>query len=372
LRVSDSARLYLVQFLSSEAVAATSIFMPNLAKNLGLTDLLLGFSGAAFGLAFLASSYFFARKTDVEGTKRYLDLGLILSALTTGLLYLTPDPWSLLAFYSLAGATMGMYPAALVSYVFGKKGRLGRFSAYGSLGSGLGWIIAGLVSQYLEIRTVFLLNAAVFVFSFLASFGMPKIRAERHNVPLFSPELFRKYWVVFVVFLIRHVGANIVWIVYPLYLAELGANLLTVSLLYAANPLGQFLFMYVITDRLSPRRLITLGLLFSFLAFFAMSLVTDIWYIVPVQVLVAASWSCLYVGALRDVTERDVRKATTTGLLNSVIYLGNSIGPLVGGAVSELSGGYRGNTLIATSVVFSALLLYAGNQWKAKSQVSVH
>ena len=85
----------MVQFLSSEAVAATTIFMPNLAKNLGVTDLFLGFSGAAFALAFLASSYVFARKTDVEGTKRYLDLGLILSALTTSLLFLIPDPWSL-------------------------------------------------------------------------------------------------------------------------------------------------------------------------------------------------------------------------------------------------------------------------------------
>jgi DHA1 family quinolone resistance protein-like MFS transporter len=195
---------------------------------------------------------------------------------------------------------------------------------------------------------------------------MPNIPTERHNVPLFSPELFRKSRVVFIVFLIRHIGANIVWIVYPLFLAQLGAGLVEMSLLYAANPFVQSLFMFSITDRLLSRRLIVLGLSFSFLAFSSMYFATNIWHIVPIQLFVATSWSCLYVGALRNVTETDVRKATVTGLLNSVIQLGSSVGPLVGGTISELSGGYRGNALIAASVIFVSLLFYTGYLWKTR------
>lgn len=51
----------------------------------------------------------------------------------------------------------------------------------------------------------------------------------------------------------------------------------------------------------------------------------------------------------------NVRKATTTGLLTSIISLGNIVGPLVGGAVSELSGSFRGNMLVAALLAASAL-----------------
>jgi predicted MFS family arabinose efflux permease len=101
-----------------------------------------------------------------------------------------------------------------------------------------------------------------------------------------------------------------------------------------------------------------LGLLFSTCAFFVMFLSSTPWHIVPVQLLIAASWSCLYVGALRQVTEKDVRKATTTGLLTSIINIGNITGPLIGGFVSEFTGSNRDNMLIATVLTLFAIPLY--------------
>ena len=116
--------------------------------------------------------------------------------------------------------------------------------------------------------------------------------------------------------------------------------------------------MYTVTDRLSSNLLLTLGLLFSATAFSTMYLSTTAWHIIPVQLLIAASWSCLYVGALREVTEGDVRKSTTTGLLNSIIYLGNIVCPLIGGFISEFIGNYKGNMLLAACMIFPTVPFY--------------
>ena len=149
-----------------------------------------------------------------------------------------------------------------------------------------------------------------------------------------------------------------VWIIYPLYLQSLGLDFFTISILYTINPFLQFILMYTLTDRVSAHRLMALGLTFSALVFFTMFLSSTPWHIIPVQILIAASWSCLYVGALRQVTEHDVRKATTTGLLTSIINIGNIIGPLFGGVISEFTGSSKENMLLAALLCAAALPIY--------------
>jgi len=235
---------------------------------------------------------------------------------------------------------------------------LGKFSSFGSLGTGTGWLAAGLIAEYFAIKGVFTFSAVIFAISFLISMTFPPMPKRRYKVPFFPVNLFRRYLSIFLSYLIRHIGASAVWIIYPLYLQSLGISYFWISVLYAINPFGQFILMYTVTDKLSANRLMSLGLLFSATAFFSMSLAGNAWHIVPVQLLVAASWSCLYVGALRYVTEGDVRKVTTTGLLNSIIYLGNIVGPLAWGAISEITGSHRGNMMVAAVTALSSFFLY--------------
>jgi predicted MFS family arabinose efflux permease len=101
-----------------------------------------------------------------------------------------------------------------------------------------------------------------------------------------------------------------------------------------------------------------LGLTFSALAFFTMFLSSTPLHIIPVQLFIAVSWSCLYVGALRHVTEHDVRKATVTGLLTSIINIGNIIGPLFGGVISEFTGSNKENMIVAALLCVTALPIY--------------
>jgi DHA1 family quinolone resistance protein-like MFS transporter len=357
-RVSDTATLLGIQLLANQAAAATGLFIPNFARLLGASTAMLGVVGASFGVAVFTSSFIFSRRTDVEGSKRYLPLGLLVATLSVSLLFLVATPPALLLAYTLVGVGLGMFPATLVAYVFGKKVRLGKFSSVGSLGAGVGLLAAGVVADHYAVTAVFLFGAGALLVAFLLSASLPSLPQTRHRVPFFPTALFRRYVAVFLPYLLRHVAANIVWIIYPLYLQSLGLSYLLVSVLYTVNPFVQFILMYAVTDRVAATRLLALGFLFSATAFLGLFLSTTAWHIVAVQLSVAASWAFLYVGALRQVTEGNVRKATTTGLLTSIISLGNIVGPLVGGLISELTGIYRENMLVATLLAASALPVY--------------
>jgi MFS family permease len=158
MRVPEFFKYYGVQLFASLAVAATRLFLPNLAKLLGTPLSLIGAISAASNVTVFASSFIFSRRTDIEGSKRYLHIGLLLSAVTAALIFVSHDYVSLLLTFALAGFAMGMYPAALIAYVFGKKVRLGKFSSLGSLGVGI-----SLLSKFGPAFLSFLVCGVVFM-----------------------------------------------------------------------------------------------------------------------------------------------------------------------------------------------------------------
>ena len=107
MQVPDFVKYYSVQLFSSLALAATRLFLPNLAKLLGTPLSLIGVISAASNVTVLASSFIFSRRTDIEGSKRYLHIGLLLSSVTAVLLFFSHDYLSLLVTFALAGFAMG-------------------------------------------------------------------------------------------------------------------------------------------------------------------------------------------------------------------------------------------------------------------------
>lgn len=358
MRFPETIKFYVIQLLSNQAISAAWLFMPNLAKLFGSSESMIGMIGASYGLAVFISSYIFGRRSDIEGSKRYLHFGLLFSSLAFALLYLTRNFSSLLLLYFISGLAVGMYPPTLITYVFGKKVRLGKFTAFGSLGAGIGLLAAGFIAESFALRSVFTYSSILSAVMFFVSITLPEIPKKRHKVPFFPSDLFKKNLPIFLSYFLRHVAANTVWIIYPLFLRGLGISFFWISVLYTINPFAQFIIMYIVTDKIPARKLVALGLFFVSAAFFSMFLSQNIWHIVLVQLMIAASWSFLYVGSLRYVTEGDVRKATTSGLLSSIISLGSIFGPLIGGMISEIIGGYRGNMLIAGIIGASSLLMY--------------
>jgi len=360
-----------IQFLSNVATSASSLFITLLAKESGASDIQIGIIGAIYGLTLFSSSYLFGRASDLYGRKFFLHLGLGASTITFFLQVLTDptfvapfwaQPWLLALVRGLAGFSIGIFPPALIAYVYDSGDLLGRFSSFGSLGWAIGNFAAGLIAIYWG---AFVLSSACLLLAFLVSFTMPTISSPRLSVPFFPKSVIKKNWRLYLSYFIRHTGANCIWIIYPLYIKDLGGNEFWIGVLYTVNTASQFFVMRFV-DRFIDKILINTGLILSSITFFAFTLAQNFYQLFPMQVLLGCSWSCLYVGSLLYLMRRNVEKATCTGMLSSVISLAAVSGALIGGIISEFFD-FRATMYTAAALAASGFCLFRVGTRKVSS-----
>jgi MFS family permease len=192
--------------------------------------------------------------------------------------------------------------------------------------------------------------------SFAIALSLPFAKEVRMTVPFFPAALIRRNAPVYLAMLIRHTGANMIWVTYPLFLASLGAEAYWIGVIYAVNAFGQVFFMTV-SDRYDSALLIAIGLAGSAVTFYTFTLAGSFWEIIPSQVLLAAAWSCLYAGSLRYVLEKNEEKATASGLLSSTMSISGIVGPVLGG-VSATAIGFVGTIYAAMAMSVLALIIF--------------
>jgi len=369
-----------IQLLFNVAFSASYLFIPNLAEDLGASNTQLGIIGAVYGLAVFSSSYLFGRASDVYGRKFFLHLGLGVSTITFLLQVLADpsfvapflaDPWLLAFTRGLAGFSIGIFPAALTAYVYESGDALGRFSSFGALGWAIGNFAAGLIAMYWG---AFMLSSACLLLAFLVSFTMPTVSSPNLSVPFFPKSVIKKNWHLYLSYFMRHTGANCVWIIYPLYIVRsLGGDKFWVGVIYTVNTASQFLVMRFV-DRFRSGTLINVGLILSSVTFFAFTLAQNFYQLIPIQVLLACSWSCLYVGSLLYLMKRNIERATCTGLLSSVINLAVVFGALMGGAISQFLG-FKATMYAAAALTAIGFCFFRGGIEKmslSSETLSVH
>ncbi|MGQ0534966.1 MAG: MFS transporter [Methanobacteriota archaeon] len=347
-------RSYAVHFLSQAGVHLAGIFIPLQAHALGATPFAVGAIGAVFGLSLFVAAFVFGRAADQYGRRVFIRGGLLLSSAAV-LLHLLPDsPWQLAAARGAFGAAVGIFPAALTAYAFDNRRKLGRFSAWGSLGSAAGALVAALAGLS---QGVFLGACAFLAVAFLVSLRFDHASDRTAPVPIFPWTVLRRNRWLYLGVILRHVGAASVWVIFPIYLVEeLHGTPAAVAVLTATNAATQFFLMNQ-ADRFPARALVTSGLALSAVVFLGIAFATDWKQTLPIQFVLAASWSALWVGSLKDVMARNVERATGTGLLHSAAYLSNVVGPFFGGAVAHFAG-FRWTILVAAGLCVVALVLY--------------
>jgi MFS family permease len=343
-------------------MGASILFIPNLAVDLGADDTMVGIIAAVYAFALFISSYIFGRESDIRDRRIFIRLGSGLSVVTF-LLQVLADPHFvapllinplLLALARfLAGFTAGITPAALTAYVYDSKGHMGKFSAYGSLGSGLASLLAGFIAVY---SGIFILSSLCFMISFLISLSLPRSNNVCLKVSFFPTALIKKNWYVYSSYFLRNFGAYAIWAIYPLFIAGLGGDKFWTGIIYMTNMLAQFAIMLVL-DRFGSRKLLHSGFLLSAITFVAFSFAQDFYQLIPLQILLASSWSTLYVGALVFLVEHNTEKATCTGVLNSVLNLSVVFGSLLGGLASQFFG-YGATMYAATAITLVGYLLF--------------
>ncbi len=227
----------------------------------------------------------------------------------------------------LSGVAGGMVPGSLTALAWGTS--IGLFTGLGSLGM----MVANLLDAVIKSDRLIFLTAALFsIAGFFLTFRVRE-NSQRILVPRFPVRVILKNLNVYLPFLIRHSAAQAIWAVYPLYLFQLGATKFQIGMIYALNPLAQFIFM-VTLDRQKSVSLMKMGIFASAAAFFGFALASNLWVILAFQVVLGYSWANLYMGSVKYLLENNTEQATANGILNSMMGLSGITGPLLGGVIA--------------------------------------
>ncbi len=342
---------YLVQVFANAGLLAAVVYLPLLASSLGASYSEIGLLVAAYQGAMFAANLIFGRWADYGDRKKFVVIGIALAGLilpfhcwicTLPLLFLTRF---------LMGIAAGIFPAALVAYFYSQNNHLGRFTGFGSLGWALGSLLVGIIGNSKIFWVAGLLM--LFTSAFAQLTLKPQIVSLRQ--PFFDLTIFWRNWRIYTSFLLRHLGAFSIWTIFPLYLAHLGANNFWIGLVYALNPLGQFIFMNLL-ERTDDSKLIRAGLLLSVLVFVAFGIVQRFEQVIPIQIALALSWSCLYLGTLKQLLRKNEEKSTVTGILQSVLSLAAVLGALLESFTGKF--GYQTIMFTAAGIAVIGALIY--------------
>jgi len=352
-----------INLLAGAAGSASIIFIPLYARAYGATNDEIGFIVAAFSGFALFASFVFGRAADVHGLRRVLRAGLLLSAGAAAIQIAARDPLTIGLSRAFLGFASGMFPAALFAYAKTGDRLIGRFAAFGSLGWAVGTLAAGAVESAFRgvIWPVFALSSALYVAGFFLAGSSPQ-EPVRVPIPFLPVAVFRKNLAIYASMLIRHTGANMIWVIFTLYLIDIGRmSGLEVGIVYTVNPLVQFVVMQR-TDRVRGGTLVAAGLGLSALTFLTFAVSANFWWLLGTQVLLGVSFAVLYTGALRDLAERNQETATAGALLGSVMSFAAILGPIAGGILSSTQADLRASyvlpMLVASGMSFAALLVY--------------
>jgi MFS family permease len=233
-------RLNSIQFFTSASIMMSIIFIPNLAEEMGATYIQVGIILSVYGACLFFSTYFFSKAADVWNIKKLLLVGLACSAVAYFLQIFAYDPLSLALLRGLLGICVGMYPAAFIMHIYGQKRSIGKFSSFGALGWAFGFFGAGLLGDF---DLIFLVSSLMVVLSFILAVRMPEVQLDKIKVNYFSLSTIKNNWSIYLPFFIRHTGAVGCWTIFSLYMVGLGADKFWIGLIFAINPVVQFLIM---------------------------------------------------------------------------------------------------------------------------------
>jgi MFS family permease len=359
-----SLPLYLatINLFSNCAVETSNVFISLYANEIGSTNLQVGLIAATNGIAYLVASFWFGRLSDMRGRLRYIRIGLALTAAAYLSQFLARTPLTLLIARGLVGFAVGINSSVIMAYTYENRNQIGNFISYGALGWLFGAMIAAMVKNY---QALFIISACVALVPLLIAFLLKEKPTKRVRVAMFPVALIKADYKIYLGFFLRQFGGMAIWTIWPLYLYSIGASKLWIAIIEAANMVGQIVAMRYI-ERFNPVRMFQAGLLLSGVVFVVYGLVNRYWQVVPVQLVLAVGYSSLFVGALSYLLRFYQQRGTISGLLNSTTALSGSVGPLLGGAVSQ-AWGYATVMYVGAAITFLGALSTRGLKLEKKS-----
>jgi MFS family permease len=158
-----------------------------------------------------------------------------------------------------------------------------------------------------------------------------------------SAGLDRQVVVLSITSLVIMLGSSIITPGLPLYAREFGVSYAGAGVLVASFAMGRLAFDYVggvLADRFSPRALTTFGALITAVAAALCARATTFSWLVVYRVVegIGSAFYVITIMALFARTVRPEQMGKAMGFYQSMILLGVSFGPTIGGVVAELWG----------------------------------
>ena len=361
--VSIPLCLAAINLLSNCAVETSNVFIALYAKDIGATNLDVGFIAAATGIAFLASSFFFGRLSDIQGRMKYIRIGLGLTAVSYLSQILAYNPMTLLASRAVIGFALGINSSVIMAYTYENQRQIGSFISYGALGWLIGAGTAAVVNDYMAL---FVSSAIVAFLAFLVSLLLVEKATSHIQVARFPVALVKADYKIYLGFFLRQLGGNAIWTIWPLYQASIGATKFWIALVEMTNMVGQIVAMRFI-EKFNPARTFQAGLLLSAVVFVVYGLLTRYWQLIPVQLFLALAYASMFVGALSYLLRHHPEYGTTAGLMNSTNAISGVLGPFLGGAVSQ-AWGYATLMYVGAGITLAGFFTTRGLKVKTASE----
>ena len=166
----------IITFFSGFSMQISGIFLPIFAGKIGASKLEIGIIGGSFGFAYLFSSVFSGRLSDIKGRVLFIRLGLGLATVSYAAQLLAGTPFFLTLVRALLGLCIAMSDAAVMAFNFEVGGRTSRFTSLGALGWLAGGVLAIFVQDY---RLLFFLSSVGCGVAFLISWASKNERIAR-------------------------------------------------------------------------------------------------------------------------------------------------------------------------------------------------
>jgi len=348
------AVLGFVAFVTSFGAHVVAVNLPVYAKQVGAGLMAIGLLIAVYDFAEIFAKPVFGWIADRRGIKTTMLVGIAFFSLASlSYLFVTPRLLILVRFLQgLGAAALSITSAALVAEYFAEE-RGKAFGIYNSLkGAGyvLGPIIGGVIVWKSSFAAIFLASSAAGALAFLLSLLLPPTASKS---PLkddddFSLKVFgaafreRNLLRWYVVIVVNMFMVGILFGFLPVYVNSLGYDQLKNGFIVAASTTSYLLIQPaagVLADRFGPTQVTLAGLGVSAIA------ITLVPFSAGALLLSAAILGGAGVGTVWTNTDAAVsnlakegRIAATLGVAGSFKELGDMLGPLAIGFVSQLFG----------------------------------
>ncbi|MGC0944817.1 multidrug efflux MFS transporter [Pantoea agglomerans] len=371
-------------FFTGLAISQIIPFLPLYLEQLGVTggESLSLWSGLTFSITFVVSAAvapLWGSLADRKGRK----LMLLRAAFGMGVVILlqafVTEAWQLLLLRALMGLTSGYIPNAM-ALVAAQVPRERSGWALSCVSTGqiggviLGPMLGGLLADWVGLRTVFIVTAALLMVSFLVTLFLiketgytpvskkEKLSGREVFRSLDNPKLMLCLFFTTMVIQMCNGSVNPILTLFVRELAPTAENIAFLSGVIAALPGVSALLaaprLGRLGDRIGTQRILLATMVISLLLFIAMSFVTNTTQLGVLRFLLGFADGAM-MPAVQTLLVRHSRDNITGrifGYNQSFMYLGNVAGPLLGAAVSAVAG-FRW-VFFATAVVVLINVLF--------------